>query len=222
MKRLIAFFIALYAFSSMILSAQTFEEQLNQLSALRQSYYSIHDIENTISIYRKIIALIEEQDNKNGVSLYGDNNYLEEQKDLFTLLYISQKYPDSIIQLKVILSLLEKRGEDKSQPYLRYLFHLILAYHTIGEYNNEALLFDTYENLARALKITDTEDYIEYLMLKAEASTFLSRTDDFNEASVHCRALLEKFYIHCCPEKFYHNVSCSTAPASGTITGTVG
>ena len=27
---------------------------------------------------------------------------------------------------------------------------------------------------------------------------------------------------HCCPEKFYHNVSCSTEPASGTTRGTVG
>ena len=27
---------------------------------------------------------------------------------------------------------------------------------------------------------------------------------------------------HCCPEKFYHNISCSTEPASGTITEAVG
>ena len=28
--------------------------------------------------------------------------------------------------------------------------------------------------------------------------------------------------IHCCPEKFYHKVGCSTEPASGTLTGVVG
>ena len=27
---------------------------------------------------------------------------------------------------------------------------------------------------------------------------------------------------HCCPEKFYHKVSCSTELASGTLTGSVG
>lgn len=27
---------------------------------------------------------------------------------------------------------------------------------------------------------------------------------------------------HCCPEKFYHKVGCSTEPASGTLTGVVG
>ena len=27
---------------------------------------------------------------------------------------------------------------------------------------------------------------------------------------------------HCCPEKFYHKVSCTTEPVSGTLTGTVG
>ena len=27
---------------------------------------------------------------------------------------------------------------------------------------------------------------------------------------------------HCCPEKFYHKVGCSTEPASGTQTGVVG
>ena len=30
------------------------------------------------------------------------------------------------------------------------------------------------------------------------------------------------YLFHCCPEKFYHNVSCSTEPASGTITGPIG
>ena len=29
-------------------------------------------------------------------------------------------------------------------------------------------------------------------------------------------------FIHCCPEKFYHKVGCSTEPASGTQTGVVG
>ena len=28
--------------------------------------------------------------------------------------------------------------------------------------------------------------------------------------------------LHCCPEKFYHKVSCTTEPVSGTLTGTVG
>lgn len=196
MKRLISVIIAMFAFSSLVLMrSQTFEEQLYQLSLLRERYSSIQDIDNTISTHRRIIAIIEERDKNNGISIYRDNDYFEEQKDLFNNLYLAQKYPESIIQLRVILDLLEKRGEGKSETYLKYLFYLILTYHTLGEYNNEALLFDTYENLARALKITDTEDYIEYLMLKAEASTFLSRTDDFNEASVHCRALLEKFYI---------------------------
>ena len=196
MKRLISVIIAMFAFSSLVLMrSQTFEEQLYQLSLLRERYSSIQDIDNTISTHRRIIAIIEERDKNNGISIYRDNDYFEEQKDLFNNLYLAQKYPESIIQLRVILDLLEKRGEGKSETYLKYLFYLILAYHTLGEYNNEALLFDTYENLARALKITDAEDYIEYLMLKAEASTFLSRTDDFNEASVHCRALLEKFYI---------------------------
>ena len=34
----------------------------------------------------------------------------------------------------------------------------------------------------------------------------------------------EKFLLcyHCCPEKFYHKVGCSTEPASGTLTGVVG
>ena len=27
---------------------------------------------------------------------------------------------------------------------------------------------------------------------------------------------------HCCPEKFYHKVGCSTEPVSGTLTGVVG
>ena len=27
---------------------------------------------------------------------------------------------------------------------------------------------------------------------------------------------------HCCPEKFYYKVGCSTEPASGTLTGVVG
>ena len=30
------------------------------------------------------------------------------------------------------------------------------------------------------------------------------------------------FPSHCCPEKFYHKVGCSTEPASGTLTGVVG
>lgn len=30
------------------------------------------------------------------------------------------------------------------------------------------------------------------------------------------------FRHHCCPEKFYHKVGCSTEPASGTLTGVVG
>lgn len=30
------------------------------------------------------------------------------------------------------------------------------------------------------------------------------------------------YHIHCCPEKFYHKVGCSTEPASGTLTGVVG
>ena len=30
------------------------------------------------------------------------------------------------------------------------------------------------------------------------------------------------FAEHCCPEKFYHKVGCSTEPASGTLTGVVG
>ena len=30
------------------------------------------------------------------------------------------------------------------------------------------------------------------------------------------------FKHHCCPEKFYHKVSCTTEPVSGTLTGTVG
>lgn len=196
MKRLISIIIAMFVFSSLVLMrAQTFEEQLYQLSVLRHRYHLNQDTENTITIHRKIIALIEEYDSKNGVDLYKDNNYLEEQKDLFALLYLSQKYPDSIIQLKVILSLLKKRGEDKSQAYLKYLFYLILTYHTNGEYNQEILLYDTYETLASVLRISDTEDYIEYLMLKAEASTFLSRIDDFNETSAQLRTLLEKFYI---------------------------
>ena len=29
-------------------------------------------------------------------------------------------------------------------------------------------------------------------------------------------------FDHCCPEKFYHKVGCSTEPASGTQTGVVG
>lgn len=196
MKRIISVIIAMFAFSSLVLvKAQTFEEQLYQLSLLRQRYYSVQDTENTISIHRKIIALIEEQDSKNGINLYRDNNYLEEQKNLFALLYLSQKYSDSIIQLRVILGILEKRGEDKSETYLRYLFHLILAYHTVGQYNNEVLLYDSYENLARFLKTNDTEEYIEYLMLKAEAYTALFRIDDFYKTSEQYRALLEKFYI---------------------------
>ena len=27
---------------------------------------------------------------------------------------------------------------------------------------------------------------------------------------------------HCCPEKIYHKVGCSTEPATGTLTGVVG
>ena len=35
---------------------------------------------------------------------------------------------------------------------------------------------------------------------------------------------IERIYIieHCCPEKFYHKVGCSTESASGTLTGVVG
>ena len=35
-------------------------------------------------------------------------------------------------------------------------------------------------------------------------------------------ASLSEITNHCCPEKFYHKVSCTTEPVSGTLTGTVG
>ncbi len=34
--------------------------------------------------------------------------------------------------------------------------------------------------------------------------------------------LIKRINTHCCPEKFYHKVGCSTEPASGTLTGVVG
>lgn len=30
------------------------------------------------------------------------------------------------------------------------------------------------------------------------------------------------FLFNCCPENYYHNVSCSTASVSGTLAGSVG
>ena len=40
----------------------------------------------------------------------------------------------------------------------------------------------------------------------------------FKKKCAHCG---NEFY-HCCPEKFYHKVGCSTEPASGTLAGVVG
>ena len=40
--------------------------------------------------------------------------------------------------------------------------------------------------------------------------------------TILCTSIVVLFKYHCCPEKFYHKVGCSTEPASGTLTGVVG
>ena len=41
---------------------------------------------------------------------------------------------------------------------------------------------------------------------------------DYKKKDVYKHDIL----LHCCPEKSYHKVGCSTEPASGTQTGVVG
>ena len=53
---------------------------------------------------------------------------------------------------------------------------------------------------------------------------FLSLSDAGICPAHHCWGIdeLRNNSDHCCPEKFYHKVGCSTEPASGTLTGVVG
>ena len=74
----------------------------------------------------------------------------------------------------------------------------------------------------------EKDDYGKYYHLDIFIKNLSETPIVFQPDSVHANLLTKKDdtlkleVYHCCPEKFYHKVGCSTEPASGTLTGVVG
>ena len=108
------------------------------------------------------------------------------------------------------------------------------------ENGTEVVPVDTIDHVCDSDKVTFIKMDIEGSELKALqgaadvirrdkpklAISIYHRPTDYFEIPFYVKELVPEYrlYIrhHCCPEKFYHKVSCLTEPSSGTSMGTSG
>ena len=99
--------------------------------------------------------------------------------------------------------------------------------------SNEAYGLDDVRGISIEKKIIDTKANMDgvklspYKIFKRNTFCYVTITSRNGERITLALNSDNKNYIvsssyHCCPEKFYHKVSCTTEPVSGTLTETVG
>ena len=176
------------------LKGNTSDEYLDELSSLRYCYIGMDDFESAKHTNLSLLAQIEKRDELLGNDYITDSLYVKEYESLLNLCIASEKYSEVIKYGSVISDIYQKRGEENSLSYLTLLDLLISANHNVGDYITESSLFPKYEELAKKLNQTESEDYFNYLGLKAEALTILYRPDEFNQVVEQIEELTTNLY----------------------------
>ena len=176
------------------LKGETSEEYLAELSSLRYCYYSLGDFDSTEKTNLALLESIEKRDKNAGVECISDSLYVKEYENLVGLGIAFKRYPEVLLYGSKLSEIYQTRGEDKTEAYLSHLDNLILAYHNTNNYLSEYSLYDQYENLARSLNLTQTEDYWSYLSLKCEALTYLYKIPEHEKAVQDWGNLTEVLY----------------------------
>ena len=164
------------------LKGDTSEEYLEELSSLRYCYYNLGDFDSTEKAILTLLEAIENRDNKAGIEYVSDSLYVKEYENLVSLGIAFKRYPEVILHGTKLSEIYQAKGEENTDAYLALLNDLVLAYHNTNNYLSEYSLYGQYENLARSLNLTKTEDYWSYLSLKCETLTFLYKLDEHEKA----------------------------------------
>ena len=176
------------------LKGDTSEEYLQELSALRNCYFSVGDFENTEKSNLALLAQIEERDKQAGIKCETDSLYVAEYESLVMFCTAFKKNAEKIPYCKRLSEIYHVRGEQNTESYLNLLDGLILAYHDTGDFISAYSLYPEYERLAKDLNSTESEMYYEYLGLKAEALTLLYRHDEYEQVLAQREELVSKLY----------------------------
>ena len=178
------------------LNGDTSDEFLYELSSLRYCYFDLDDFESAERVSLALITQIEKRDEVAGENFVSDSLYVKEYEQLITLCGAFSRYPELISHGLALGNLYYQRGEQRTESYLSLLDNMILAYHNTGDYSTESSLFAEYEDLSELLNKKGTDDYYNYLGLKAEALTFLYRLDEYNEVIEEIKDLTLRLYGH--------------------------
>lgn len=176
------------------LEGDSSEKYLQGLSYLRYLYWDLNDLDSIKEVSSQLLAKIESKDNKEGIPVQNDSLYVSTQKDLVGFCGAFQDFRGLIESSLKFLNTLETAGLTDTPDYFEILDELILAYHNTGNYLEAYSLYDKYESLASRLGLTESEQYWSYLGLKAEALTFLCRTDEHEKTVQDLRVLTPKLY----------------------------
>ena len=176
------------------IKGDTSTEYLEGLSSLRYCYWEKDDLASIKKVSLLLLEQIRKKDAQAGIPVQSDTLYLNTQRELVHFCVAFQDYRGIVEVSRPFLGELEKVGLTETSDYLDILDQLILAYHNTGNYLEAYSLYETYESLASTLGVVETEQYWSYLAQKAEALTFLYRTDEHEKTVRDLRTLTAKLF----------------------------
>lgn len=175
----------------------TSDEYIEGLSWLSGCFWNLEDIESIKKTLNEQISAIEKRDQENGTNVYQDTLYINAQKSLWMSCGAFEDYSGYIECIPKLLDTFEKAGMDETYDYWDALGDLILAYHNMGRYSEEYSLFDKYESLSARLGQKNSEEYWEFLGLKAEVFTLFHKEhkeEEYSQVIEELTSLTEVIY----------------------------
>lgn len=170
------------------------EKYIQGLSYLRYLYWDINDLDSIKKASSELLAKIEKRDKSEGTPVQTDSLYRNTQKELVEFCSAFKDYRGVIEYSIQALNTLEDAELTDTPVYLGLLDDLILALHNTGNYLEAYSLYDKYESLSSQLGLTESEQYWSYLGLKAEALTFLYKSEEHAKTVHDLRVLTPKLY----------------------------
>lgn len=170
------------------------DEYINELDFLNTCYYEKSDLKSIKSNINNILQIIEERNSSDQVDAKTDSLYIKYKKEIVSYCVAFGDWYGVILDGEKLLTIYRGINQNSTIDYLELLDNLICAYHNTHDYLTESSYFSEYEELTKSMGLEESEDYIDYLSLKAEASTFLYRQEDYNKAISEKTRLTHKVY----------------------------
>lgn len=172
----------------------TSDEYIKELDYLNTFHWENSDLNSIKENINNILTVIESKDKRSGVDFQRDTTYLNYKHEIVSYCVAFEDSHGVVKEGSELIDLYRKNGMTDTIAYWKLLDDLILGYHCTADYLTESSLFAEYETLSESLGQKESEEYCDYLTLKAEALTFLYREDDYKLTIEELTKLKHKLY----------------------------